>query len=55
MFVLFLFKFNVNALSISRKRTKPAHSIQAHSNAYEEHKSELFIVRLFHSLVRALE
>ena len=45
--VLILFNLKVNALSISRKLTKPAYSIQAHSNAYKEHKSKLFIVHLF--------
>ena len=47
MFVFIQYKLNVNALSISRKPLKSAHSIQAHSNAYKEHKSKLFIVRLF--------
>ena len=34
-------------ISLSRKLTQPAHSIQAHSNAYEEYANKLFIVRLF--------
>ena len=38
------------SLSLSRSLLSYAHSIQAHSNAYEEHKSKLFIVRLFQFL-----